>query len=118
MIIATRVLTVKTKAGAEKPVALRLFAPTQVGNVWDCRYEIEFPEDGWAAETIKSHAQGTDAMQALQLAMQKMGVELHFTSYHKERTMRWGEGWVGYGFAVDKEARDLLIGDDAKFYGD
>lgn len=117
MIIATRTLRVQTKAGAEKAVEVRLYAPEPRNAGWDCRYEIDWPEDGWPAQTTKGHAQGNDAIHALQLAMQKLGLELHMTSYHRERTMRWMEGWIGYGFALPKDARDLLIGDDAKYYG-
>ncbi|MGV3491638.1 MAG: DUF6968 family protein [Devosia sp.] len=116
MVIATRSLTVRTKAGLEALVALRLYLPVAVGNEWDCRYEIDWPEDGWPARTIKSHAVGSDALHAIQLAMQKLGVELHMTSYHRDGTMRW-EHWDGYGIALPKEGRDLMRGDDAKYYG-
>ena len=117
MIVGTRTLTVKTKTGERKSVAIRLYSPTLEGDVWDCRYEIDWPDDGWPAQLQESHAQGSDALHALQLAMQKIGVDLHTTSYHEERAMWWIEGVVGYGFAVDKNARDLLIGDDARLYG-
>ncbi len=116
MVIATRKLTVVTKSGATAEVVLRLFLPVASGEAWDCRYEIDWPEDGWPARTVKSHAIGSDALHALQLAMQKLGVELHMTSYHKDRTMRWDD-WDGYGIALPKEGRDLMRGDDAKFYG-
>jgi hypothetical protein len=117
MIIATRTLTVKTKAGGEGPVVIRLSAPEQRGEEWDCGYEIDWPADGWPAETIKGHAVGSDGIHALQLATQKLGLELHMTSYHREGAMRWLDGWVGYGFAVPKDARDLLKGDDATYFG-
>ena len=110
-------MTVRTKAGLQKPVTITLYAPAMEGTVWDCRYEIDWPEDGWPAQHQKSHVQGSDALHALQLAMQKIGVDLHTTSYHKEKTTWWIEGVVGYGFAVDKGARALLTGDDARLYG-
>lgn len=116
MIIATRILTVMTKSGGEAAVAIRVFLPEGAGERWECRYEIDFPADGWPAQTVKSHAVGSDTLHALQLAMQKLGVELHMTTYHADRKMRWGY-WDGYGIALPKEGRDLMRGDDAKFYG-
>lgn len=116
MIVASRTLTVVTKAGGEAAVSIRLFLPEGAGDRWECRYEIDFPEDGWPARTVKSHAVGSDSMHALQLAMQKLGVELHMTSYHRDHAMRW-EHWDGYGIALPKDGRDLMRGDDAKFYG-
>lgn len=111
MIVGTRTLTVKT-SGGERPVEVRLYSPEQVGTKWDCRYEIDWPEG-----VAKSHAQGNDALHALHLAMQKIGTDLYMSRYHHERTMWWMKPWVGYGFPMPKDARDLLIGDDAKFYG-
>jgi len=116
MIIATRTLTVTTKSGDKAPVALRLYLPVAIGKDWDCRYELDWPADGWPARTVKSHAVGSDALHAIQLAMQKLGVELHMTSYHTDGKMSWGD-WRGYGIALPKEGRDLMRGDDAKFYG-
>ena len=48
--------------------------------------------------------------------MQKLGVELHMTSYHRDGNIRW-EHWNGYGIALPKDRRDLMRGDGAKFYG-
>ncbi len=116
MIIATRKLTVVTKSGREADVAVRLFLPVGSGDRCECRYEMDFPEDGWPAQTVKGSAVGSDALHALQLAIQKLGVELHMTSYHSDKAMRWGH-WDGYGIALPKEGRDLMRGDDAKFFG-
>jgi hypothetical protein len=55
-------------------------------------------------------------LQALQTAIQKLGVDLHSTSYHEARKMRWN-AWDGYGIALPREGRNLMRGDDAKFYG-
>lgn len=116
MEIASRILLVKTKSGNDANVLLRLFSPELIEGRWDCRYEIDWPEDGWPAQTAKGHAVGSDALHALQLAMQKLGIDLHSTSYHKAGTMRWDD-WKGYGIALPKAGRDLMRGDDAKFYG-
>ena len=111
MIVGRRILTVLAPAG-ERPVEIRLYAAEPVGPEWDCRYEID-----WSDGVARSHTQGNDALHALHLAMQKIGMDLYMSRYHQERTMWWIKPWVGYGFPLPKDARDLLIGDDAKFYG-
>ncbi|RYG55901.1 MAG: hypothetical protein EON56_05000 [Alphaproteobacteria bacterium] len=105
-----------TKLGHTAPVLLRIYLPEQLNERWVCRYEIDWPEDGWPAQTAKSHAFGSDALHALQLAIQKLGLDLHSTSYHKAGKMHWDD-WNGYGIALPKEGRNLMRGDDAKFYG-
>ncbi|MBN9308151.1 hypothetical protein [Devosia sp.] len=116
MIIATRILKALLKSGQWADVRLQLHLPTMSGDEWECTYEIDWPSDGWPARTVKGRAVGSDALHALQLGIQKLGVELHMTSYHRERKLRWGD-WNGYGIALPKEGRDLMQGDDAKFYG-
>jgi len=75
--------------------------------MWRCWNEIDFPEDGWPAQTRRSYAGGTDAMDAIQIGLMKLGTDLHFTSYHKEHKLY--EGQEGsYGLIVPKNARDLL----------
>lgn len=117
MIIARRTLTVMTKTGGTKPVEVRFFAPEQEERAWRCQYEVAWPEDGWPAEITQSSAQGMDSVAALQNALMKVGAELHFSSYHREGKMYWGEEGVGYGFIVHRSARDLLRGDDAEYFG-
>lgn len=117
MQFAARTLYVTTKAGDTREVQTRLYEPQQDGPSWICRYEIDWPEDGWPAETRRSQAGGADSMHALQLGLQKLGLDLHSTSYHREGKMWWQAGVVGYGFALPRDARDLLRGDDAKWYG-
>jgi len=111
MIVGNRTLTVLTAVG-ERPVEIRMCFPESVGTKLHCRYEIDWPEG-----VARSHAQGNDALHALHLAMQKIGTDLYTSRYHHERTMWWVKPWVGYGFPMPKAGRDLLIGDDAKFYG-
>lgn len=116
MIIATRQLTAICKSGEEKPVAVRLEAPVQDEHFWRCWYEIDFPHDSHPAGTYRSWAGGEDAMQALQLAMMKLGVDLHFNSYHDEHRLFWSEPDAGYGLIVPRNLRDRLRGDDITFY--
>ena len=117
MIISTRTLYIQTKQGETKEVQTRLYQPEKDGPSWVCRYEIDWPSDSWPAQTRRSRAGGADSMHALQLAMQKLGLDLHSTSYHPDGRMWWQEGLVGYGFALRRDARDLMRGEDAKWYG-
>ena len=49
-------------------------------------------------------------MDALQMGIMKLGVDLHFTTYHRDGKLFWEEGREGYGLIVPKAARDLLKG--------
>ena len=111
MLIGTRLLTVR-HLGDERIVPISLFLPEQVGQSWDCRYEI-----GWPDGPVKSFAGGNDAIAAIFAAIEKIGMELHMSRFHHERTMSWMQPWEGYGFPLPKGARDELIGDDQRFYG-
>lgn len=118
MIIAARTLTAVCKTGEKKPVVLRLEAPVEEDGIWKCWYEIDFPEDGWPAQTRRAYAGGDDAMQALQLGLMKLGTEVHFTNYHKEHKLYWDEAQEGsYGLMVPKNARDQLRGEDVTYFG-
>jgi hypothetical protein len=119
MIIATRELTAICKSGEKKPVTLRLEAPVEEAGLWKCWYEIDFPEDGWPAQTRRAYAGGDDAMQAIQLGLMKLGTELLFTSYHKDHKLFWDEAQEGsYGLMVPKNVRNLLRGEDITYFGD
>lgn len=111
MLIGTRILHVKSKAGtAEVPVSL--YAPVADDLGWGCRYEI-----GWPRRTRTSTAWGFDALQAVRLAMQKIASELYASAYHKQGRLAWlGQGG-GYGFPITKNGRDLLVGYDKEFDG-
>ncbi len=110
MKIATRILKLRT-GSAEVEVPVNIFAPEPDGDVWKCRYEIHWPEEKWS-----SHAGGVDSTQALVLALQKIGVEIYFSDHHKSGKLFWDDPGKGYGFPVPPSARDVLIGEDPKFY--
>lgn len=117
LIIATRVLTVQLSE-RKHAMPIRIFTPTyeQVwlpesdASDWICRYEIEWPEG-----IRKSRGHGIDAFQALHLTLQKIGIELYASSYHRDGQLCWKGQGDGYGFPVMKNARHLLVGDDAKY---
>ena len=114
----SRVLTAICTSGEKKPVALRVEAPVEENGVWRCWYEIDWPEDGWPAQTTRSSARGADSLHAVQMGLMKLGVDLHMSTYHQAGKLFWVEGREGYGLIVPKTARDLLRGDDAEFYGE
>ena len=55
-------------------------------------------------------------MQAIILAMQKIGADLYFSEHHAAKRLSWGEPGAGYGFPVPQNARDNLVGDDRRFF--
>jgi hypothetical protein len=79
---------------------------------WVCRYEI-----GWPCERRSSFGAGFDAVQALHLTLQKIGMEIYRSAYHATGRLAWGEQGMGYGFPVPRSGRDVLIGDDRRFEG-
>jgi hypothetical protein len=110
VLIAKRVLTIQDGA-VDKSVPIRIYAPEFDGG-WRCRYEIGWPDGAWT-----SAAGGVDAVQALHLALQKIGTEIYFSEHHRSGALRWIEPGQGYGFPVPKDARDILIGEDQRFEG-
>ena len=110
MLIAVRMLKVRTAAG-DTDLEIRLFKPIEERGMWVCRYEIDWPEG-----SKKNWGAGADGIQALLLALQKIGIELYTSAYHENGELSWGPQGKGYGFPVTKNVRDLLIGDDAKYY--
>ena len=107
-VIARRTLTLQSDDGNVE-IPIRLFAPEMADNVWICRFEIDWPEGKHAR-----WASGVDAVQALLLALQIIGVIVYTSEHHKSGKLMWYEAGTGYGFPVTKNVRDLLIGNDAK----
>lgn len=113
MQIAARSLILRT-GDALVEIPIRIFVPQleSDGRGWQCRYEIDWPH-----KQRLSAGHGVDAVQALQLTMQKIGTELYASDYHKSGKLYFDQPGAGYGFPVPKSARNLLIGEDAKFDG-
>jgi hypothetical protein len=82
--------------------------PEEDDGSWWCRYEIEWPSGKKA-----SAAAGVDSVQSIMLALQKIGVEVYTSDYHKSGSLTWIGSGRGYGFPVAANVRDLLVGDDA-----
>ena len=108
VLIAQRRLIVSGSSG-DQEVPVRLFQPEENDGAWVCRYEIEWPNEKWSR-----FAAGVDSVQALLLALQKIGIEIYTSRYHQSRSLRWLERQGGYGFPVPSNVRDLLSGDDTK----
>ncbi len=58
---------------------------------------------------------GSDAVQALLIALQMIGSEIYASAHHAAGRLVWLEPGHGYGFPVSNNVRDLLIGDDKTF---
>jgi hypothetical protein len=111
MIIADRILMLRTGNGDIK-IPVRVFLPDKgSSSAWSCRYEIDWPDKKSALDVG-----GVDSIQAITLALQLIGAEIYSSSYHKSGILYWEAPGKGYGFPVTAGLRDLLQGDDAKFF--
>ena len=111
MMLGNRVLYVTTADGP-RDVEVRVEQPEPYGHVWKCQYSI-----GWPEAKFERRVQGGDALAAMHMALQMIGLDLNSSAYHSEGRLKWMEPWVGYGFPVPKDARDMLTGQDKEFYG-
>jgi hypothetical protein len=111
MLIATRTLKIHRQA-ENLDVPIRIFAPQHDNSLgWGCRFEIEWP-DGATTMT----ARGIDAVQALEIAMKLIGVQLYTSRYHEAGELAFGKPGAGFGFPVPQNMRDVLVGEDAKYF--
>jgi len=103
-------LTRTNRGYPQVDVPIRLHAPAFDGEAWTCQLEIVWPDEIW-----KNKAAGADAIQALRLALEMIGVELYFSRHHKSGNLHWEGAAGGYGFPVPHNARQMLVGEDAIF---
>lgn len=82
------------------------------GGDWGCRYDIRWP-DGGESGTVY----GVDAIQAVELTFRTIGALIYTSDAHRSGNLFWEKPGQGYGFPVPNTIRDLLIGDDARFFG-
>src|ERR1700736_1856748 len=106
LLIATRQLKVHNP-DKDLDVEIRLFKPVNDNGSWTRSYEVD-----WPTGTKESYGAGVDAIQAILLALQKIGIELYTSKYHQNGTLHWVEESAGYGFPVPKTMRDLVVGLD------
>jgi hypothetical protein len=106
MLMAIRDLKI-CNADTDVDVQVRLYQPEQDEQAWICKYEI-----GWPTGAKHSFARGVDAIQAILLALYKIGIEIYTSDYHRAGKLIWLVPGRGFGFPVSKSVRDLLIGDD------
>jgi hypothetical protein len=105
-MIASRIL--KCRIGPDiVDVAIRLYPPEDLGDAWRCPYHIDWPHGTWS-----SSGYGIDAVQAMLLALQKIGTEVYLSEYHETGSLFWLEPGDGFGFPVPPNVRDLLVGQD------
>lgn len=111
MLIANRKLKLRD-GGAESEVSIRVFLPTEgPSGGWSCRFEIAWPHGLRAID-----AAGVDAIQALHNALLMIGSEIYTSDYHKSGKLMFEKPGRGYGFPVPNSLRDLLVGEDSKYY--
>jgi hypothetical protein len=109
MIIATRTLSLDSPDG-RVDVPIHIHAPEPKDRSWVCRYEIHWPHGALIHE-----ASGLDAVQALLIAHQLIGVTIYTSSYHQSGLLKWTEPGEGYGFPVPTNIHGLLVGQDRKY---
>jgi len=110
MVIATRVLKLRRPTG-QIDIPIRIFAPQRLGDNWMCHFEIAWPDEMMALD-----AGGVDAVQAIELALRMIGAFIYTSDHHTSGNLMWGAPGQGYGFPVPNTIRDLLVGEDKKYY--
>jgi hypothetical protein len=110
MLIAERTLKLHRQGGAID-VPIRIFKPEMAEGAWVCRYEIDWPD---RRHTMA--ASGVDAVQAMIVAIELIGATIYSSTYHDADRLVFERPGGGYGFPVPANLRDMLIGDDAKFF--
>jgi hypothetical protein len=110
MLIASRSLNYRSATG-DVPVPVSIHAPEKSGDGWICRFAI-----GWPDGAAERWGAGSDAVQAIIIAMQMIGAEIYASAYHRSGGLGWLSPGRGYGFPVANNIRDVLVGEDARFF--
>src|ERR1700761_2341873 len=106
MMIAERTLKLDV-GGRDIDMPVRIYLPVGNAGHWQCEYEI-----GWPNAPRRSAAHGIDAVQALLLALQRIGAELYTSDSHRSGKLKFERHGNGYGFPLASGIRDLHEGDD------
>lgn len=110
MAIFERKLTLFTARGSHD-VLIAITSPTQRDQSWFADWEICWPD-----RKRNGSAGGTDAIQALVSSLKMIGSEIYCSDEHKTGQLRWGNEYLGYGFPVPAGIRDMMIGDDVRYF--
>src|SRR5262245_17728552 len=101
-IIARRESTIG-KDGKRRPEAL-VYAPVEDGaDDFRCKYEIR--EDG--VVTTASQDYGVDSMQALTLALRKLGADIITSEHVLKKELYWNDHKDDLGLVLPKSLSDL-----------
>ena len=106
MLILTHTLYLNRPEG-EIPIEIRIFSPVPKDGCWACAFEIDWPEG-----TKAMSGAGLDALQALVISLQMIGIQIYTSTYHHDGALRAYDNEEGYGFPVARNVRDLLVGSD------
>ena len=106
MIAATRILKVRTPDG-DLDVPVEIQVPVLDGAAWTCRFSI-----GWPDGKAEGYAKAMDGVQALEHALQHVGMLLYVSRHHEARTLDFDIPGDGYGFPLPRGSRGLAIGLD------
>lgn len=113
MIIAFRTLTfAPLDGGPDVAIPIRMYSPEDDRGAWKCRFEIDWPHG-----QLSAYGAGVDEFQAIELSMQRIGMEIYNSSYHESGRLWFTQPGQGYCFPVPYNLRDELIGDDQEMYG-
>ncbi len=95
------------RLGSDHHVKVEIHQPVAVDDDYKCSYTI-----GWPDREEVGHAMGIDAIQAIFLALQKVGIEIYCSKPAKRGDLIWHEPGGGYGLPLPKNLADLYEGDD------
>ena len=110
MVIAQRNLTLSLN-GKNIDVPVRIFAPIRADNAYTC-----LCESGWPTRVKSMTVSGIDSVQAIEIALQFIGISLYTSPYHAAGQLSCDGMKGGYGFPVPSNARDMLVGEDAMYF--
>jgi hypothetical protein len=99
--------TFRLKSNVAVEVTARIFRPVAEGNDFRCSYTIDWPD-----KQENGRAYGVDSLQALLLAVQRLGVDVYCSGYKKRGDLVWLQEGGGFGLPLPKNLTDLYEGDD------
>jgi hypothetical protein len=105
-VIASRTLTMEID-GREVEVPIALYAPVDKTDHWCCEFEI-----GWPDKPTRGKGNGIDAVQALLIALEMIGINLYASEAHAQGRLKLDEPHGGYGFPLTSALRHLYEGRD------